>query len=84
MMGVFDTGDFKYSIADTDLENLNRLLVEMDMHPIVPAWGAHDMPAADEKRVSIPVKGGIKKTKRRQTRHTKRRKIRKTKRRIFK
>jgi len=64
MMGVFDTGDFKYSIDDTDLNNLNRLLAEMGMDTIVPAWGSHNMPSINptrrENSVSI---GGVKRRK---------------------
>lgn len=84
MMGAFDTGSFKYSIGDTDLDNLNRLMAEMSMDPIVPAWEAHNIPA-EEKRVSVPVvKGGMKKTKRRHIRKTRRTHTQKTKRRSSK
>ena len=79
MMGVFDKGSFKYSIGDTDLDNLNKLLAEMKLNPVVPAWGARYMAVTSDKRVSVPpVKGGIKKTKRRQIRKTRRRHTRKT------
>jgi hypothetical protein len=85
MMGVFDKGSFKYSIGDTDLDNLNKLLAEMKLNPVVPAWGARYMAATSDKRVSVnPVKGGMKKTKRRQARKTRRRNTRNTNRRSFK
>ena len=81
MMGAFDTGSFKYSIGDTDLDNLNKLLAEIKLDPVVPAWSTQDKPPINEKRVNVyPVKGGMKKTKRRKTQYAKRRKTRKTKR----
>ena len=64
MMGVFDTGDFKYSIDDTDLDNLNRLLAEMGMDTIVPAWGSHTMPSLNPTRRENSVYiGGVKRRK---------------------